>query len=117
VGRRDRLIRVGIGFDDFVDRLTEKGVQAARDAVEDALDDIVEDARAQWPSRSGRSATSFHVSIEEAAGRVAGEIVNDSGYAPYINGGRTLHELVVVPFQTAVRLLPAEIERRLSEIE
>lgn len=116
--RRAGLIRVGIGFDDFIDKLTEEGIQAAKDTIEEALEDIVRDAVARWPvGKTGLSQTSFSVFIEEDPFRITGEIVNDSGYAPFINRGRTLHNLVVVPFEAAVKLLPGEIEHALSEID
>jgi len=112
------MIRMGVGFDDFIDKLTVEGIQLTKDLVEETLTDIADNAAAAWPVGStGRSASSFHVRIDEGATKISGEIVNDSGYAPYINHGRTLHELVVVPFHTAVILLPGEILRLLSEID
>lgn len=117
-GRRKGAITLGVGFDDFVDKLTLEGVAAAKKTIEEALEDIVEDAAAQWPvGATGRSRNAFRVEIDEDPATITGIIINDSGYAPFINGGRTLHALVVVPFNTAVALLPAEIARALSEID
>lgn len=111
------MIRVGVGVDDFVDRLTEQGVITARAAIESVLEDLVIDAQASWPVRTGVSRAAFSVEMAGSVGRIAGEIVNNSGYAPYINRGRSLHNLLVLPFKAETLLLPGEIERKLSEIK
>jgi len=111
------LVQMGRGFDEFVDRMTQGGHEVSKAAVEDTLNKILEDALGGWRTRTGRSAAAFQISVDEDSGEISIELRNDSGYALAIDRGERWRTLLVLPFRTAVDLLPAKIERALSEIE
>ncbi len=113
-------IRIGVGIDRFVDRLSRGGVDILRDAIDDVLQGVRANAQASWPVRqrgiSQGSRELWIVEIEEDPTRITGQLVNRSGYAIFINGGVTIDLLVTQPFRTEVRDLPDEFSRRFRNL-
>ena len=114
------LIRIGVGIDRFVDKLSRGGSDILREAIEDTLEEVRANAQASWPVRqrgiSQGSRELWIVEIEEDPTRIVGELVNRSGYATFINGGVTIDLLVVKPFRTEVSGLPFEFFRRFRDL-
>jgi hypothetical protein len=110
--------RVELDIQPFVDTLTEGGVEAAKRAVEEALEGVEGIARAGWPvgNPSEGSRDAFVISIEDSPVRIGGQLSNVSGYAPFINSGRTVQRLMVEPTQREGMRLPRVFLALLGEI-
>ena len=80
------------------------------------LQDIKDNAQAQWPVDTGASRAAFRVTVTTAQGRRVFRLINPVGYARFINRGVTVRRLVVDPFNAGMPLLVKRIAKKLAGV-
>ncbi len=110
-----QLIRIDdAAFEALAARMTDRGKAAAEEVVGEDIAALTARTRAHWPVDSGESASSFFADVRVDLNEVAGEMRNDSGYAHFVNRGRTYQALVIEPFRELVRELPDRIAAQIT---
>ena len=106
---------VAFGFDSLVDRMVEHAKAVTPEVIEEGLGEIMDEAQSRWPVDSGASRSAFRFNLIDRGDEFSAEVRNASGYAQFINRGRTYDELVTTPFRRFMRGLPSILARRIAE--
>ena len=109
-------VEPGPGFQKFVDDLTVGGEAVTRKVVNDTLEELQASIEARWPVISGRSLAAWRIEKTEGPSGPVEQLVNRSGYAPFINHGLTYRQLAVEPFRAATRELPDAVKRGVKDL-
>ena len=89
---------IGTDFEGLISRLSANAVPESGRASFEYVVRIVDSATSQWPVSSGASVAAFRVVQRFAGDKSESELINDVGYAPFINGGETTRRLIIEPF-------------------